>query len=62
MRSPTHGWPTAALCTRWGLADLGVRLLPMSDDRVETHVVIDDPDAPVGTGDPAGRGRPGGGS
>ena len=37
---------TEALCTRWGLPDLGVRLLPMSDDRVETHVVIDDPDAP----------------
>ncbi len=30
---------TAALCERWGL---GVRLLPMTDDRVETHVVIDD--------------------
>ena len=37
---------TEALCTRWGLPDLGVRLLPMSDDRVETHVVIDDPAAP----------------
>jgi LPPG:FO 2-phospho-L-lactate transferase len=34
---------TEALCARW---DLGVRLLPMSDDRVETHVVIADPDAP----------------
>lgn len=33
---------TAALCERWRP---GVRLLPMSDDRVETHVVIDDPDA-----------------
>ena len=43
---------TEALCTRWGLPDLGVRLLPMSDDRVETHVVIDDPEAP---GDGAGR-------
>ena len=33
---------TAALCARW-LGDLSpaVRLLPMSDDRVETHVVID---------------------
>lgn len=30
---------TAALCERWRP---GVRLLPMSDDRVETHVVIDD--------------------
>ncbi len=39
---------TAALCSRW-LADVpGVRLLPMSDDRVETHVVIADPDAPSG--------------
>jgi LPPG:FO 2-phospho-L-lactate transferase len=39
---------TEALCTRWGLPDLGVRLLPMSDDRVETHVVIDDPATPGG--------------
>jgi LPPG:FO 2-phospho-L-lactate transferase len=39
---------TAALCARWGLPDLGVRLLPMSDDRVETHVVIEDPEAPGG--------------
>jgi LPPG:FO 2-phospho-L-lactate transferase len=31
---------TEALCTRW---QPGVRLLPMTDDRVETHVVIDDP-------------------
>jgi LPPG:FO 2-phospho-L-lactate transferase len=31
---------TAALCRRW---QPGVRLLPMTDDRVETHVVIDDP-------------------
>ncbi|MET7993054.1 2-phospho-L-lactate transferase [Amycolatopsis sp. NPDC005232] len=34
---------TDALCDRWRP---GVRLLPMSDDRVETHVVIDDPDQP----------------
>lgn len=34
---------TEALCTRW---QLPVRLVPMSDDRVETHVVIDDPDQP----------------
>jgi len=34
---------TAALCERWRP---GVRLLPMSDDRVETHVVVDDVDAP----------------
>jgi LPPG:FO 2-phospho-L-lactate transferase len=39
---------TEALCARWGLPDLGVRLLPMTDDRVETHVVIDDPAAPGG--------------
>ena len=30
---------TAALCTRW---QPGVRLMPMSDERVETHVVIHD--------------------
>ena len=35
---------TAALCKRWDLAAAGIRLLPMSDDRVETHVVIDDVD------------------
>lgn len=32
---------TARLCTRWGLPDRGIRLLPMSDSPVETHVVID---------------------
>jgi LPPG:FO 2-phospho-L-lactate transferase len=31
---------TAALATRW---EPGVTLLPMSDQRVETHVVVDDP-------------------
>jgi len=36
---------TAALATRW---PLGLRLLPMTDARVETHIVIDDPDAPGG--------------
>src|SRR3954454_17791922 len=36
---------TAALCDRWRP---GVRLLPMSDDRVETHVVVDDPGEPSG--------------
>jgi LPPG:FO 2-phospho-L-lactate transferase len=36
---------TAALCRRW---QPGVTLLPMSDDRVETHVVIDDPAEPSG--------------
>ena len=42
------GQVTEALCTRWGLGRLGVRLLPMSDDRVETHVVIADEAAPGG--------------
>ena len=32
---------TEALCAHW---KPGVRLLPMSDDRVETHVVVADPD------------------
>jgi LPPG:FO 2-phospho-L-lactate transferase len=32
---------TEALCDRWRP---GVELLPMTDDRVETHVVVDDPD------------------
>ncbi|WP_460843023.1 2-phospho-L-lactate transferase [Nocardioides marmoraquaticus] len=32
---------TEALCRRW---QPGVRLVPMSDDRVETHVVVDDPE------------------
>ncbi|MDD2857715.1 MAG: 2-phospho-L-lactate transferase [Candidatus Nanopelagicales bacterium] len=32
---------TAALCDHW---QPGVTLLPMSDDRAETHVVVDDPD------------------
>ncbi|HEY5335248.1 MAG TPA: 2-phospho-L-lactate transferase [Mycobacteriales bacterium] len=33
---------TSALCERW---QPGLTLLPMSDDRVETHVVVDDPDS-----------------
>jgi LPPG:FO 2-phospho-L-lactate transferase len=33
---------TEALCDRWRP---GVRLLPMTDDRVETHVVVDDPES-----------------
>lgn len=40
---------TAALCDRWWRPDprlAGWRLLPMSDDRVETHVVVADPEAP----------------
>jgi LPPG:FO 2-phospho-L-lactate transferase len=36
---------TEALCRRW---QPGVRLLPMTDDRVETHVAIPDPDSPSG--------------
>ena len=32
---------TAALCHRW---QPGVTLLPVTDDRVETHVVVDDPE------------------
>jgi LPPG:FO 2-phospho-L-lactate transferase len=36
---------TEALCARW---QPGVRLLPMSDDRVETHIVVDDPEEPSG--------------
>lgn len=36
---------TEALCTRWSP---GVTLLPATDDRLETHVVIDDPDDPSG--------------
>jgi LPPG:FO 2-phospho-L-lactate transferase len=52
------GAVTEALCTRWGLPQLGVRLLPMSDDRVETHVVIDDvTDVEGGGGDEGVRRR-----
>jgi len=32
---------TAALCDRW---QPGVTLLPMSNERAETHVIVDDPD------------------
>ncbi|GAB4063369.1 2-phospho-L-lactate transferase [Angustibacter speluncae] len=39
---------TAALCERWGLPGRGVRLLPMTDDPVETHVVVDDEQAEGG--------------
>ncbi len=34
---------TEALCNRW---EPGVKLLPATDDRCETHVVISDPDSP----------------
>ncbi|MGI8458476.1 MAG: 2-phospho-L-lactate transferase [Propionibacteriaceae bacterium] len=51
----TAGYPlsdiTAALCTRWLPAEDGpgsLTLRPMTDDRVETHVVIADTDAPGG--------------
>ena len=44
---------TAVLCERW---QPGVRLLPMSDDRVETHVLIEDDGTPAQpVGDAAGR-------
>ncbi len=36
---------TEALCRRWRP---GVRLLPMTDDRVETHLAIGDPESPSG--------------
>ncbi len=36
---------TEALCARW---QPGVRLLPMTDDRVETHVAVADDQAPSG--------------
>lgn len=34
---------TSALCQRW---NLGIDLLPMTDDRAETHVVVNSPDDP----------------
>ena len=36
---------TEALCRRW---QPGVTLLPMSDDRVETHIAVADPGSPSG--------------
>jgi LPPG:FO 2-phospho-L-lactate transferase len=33
---------TEVLCSRWGLPEQRIRLLPMTDDPVETHVVVDD--------------------
>ncbi|WP_030543987.1 2-phospho-L-lactate transferase [Streptomyces albus] len=49
---------TEALCARW---KPGVRLLPMTDDRVETHVLIDDPEAgaPAEGGEATGGGAAG---
>ena len=37
---------TMALCSRWLASDARLRLLPMTDDRVETHVTIADSEAP----------------
>ena len=37
---------TEILCRRWRP---GVRLLPMTDDDVQTHIVIEDPNSPDGT-------------
>jgi LPPG:FO 2-phospho-L-lactate transferase len=38
---------TRALATRWPVPhNTPVELLPMTDDRAETHIVIDDPDSP----------------
>ena len=39
---------TAALASRWLAHDPGLRLLPMTDDRVETHVAIPDDTEPSG--------------
>ena len=44
---------TEALCARWRP---GVRLLPVTDERCETHVVLDGPGSDTGSGD---RPRPG---
>lgn len=35
---------TARLAARWGLPERGVELLPATDDPIETHVVVDDPE------------------
>jgi LPPG:FO 2-phospho-L-lactate transferase len=39
---------TAALSGRWLASDPALRLLPMTDDRVETHITIADEQAPGG--------------
>jgi LPPG:FO 2-phospho-L-lactate transferase len=40
---------TRALSTRWPVPhETDVELLPMTDDRAETHIVVDDPDSPSG--------------
>jgi LPPG:FO 2-phospho-L-lactate transferase len=40
---------TTALCARWAI---GARILPMSDQRCETHVIVDDPASTVADGGP----------
>ncbi|WP_370615906.1 2-phospho-L-lactate transferase [Mumia sp. Pv 4-285] len=40
---------TRALCVRW---EPGVTLIPMTDDRVETHIVVDDPNQQSVVDDP----------
>jgi LPPG:FO 2-phospho-L-lactate transferase len=37
---------TTALCARWLAQEPHLKLLPMTDGRVETHVTISDPEAP----------------
>lgn len=39
---------TEALCARWLAADPRLHLVPMSDDRVETHIVVAAPEEPSG--------------
>jgi LPPG:FO 2-phospho-L-lactate transferase len=41
---------TEALCRRWltPVFGAGVRLLPMSDDRIETHIAVADDESPSG--------------
>ncbi|WP_345635485.1 2-phospho-L-lactate transferase [Rugosimonospora acidiphila] len=52
---------TEALCARW---QPGVRMLPATDDRLETHVVVADPDPATGAEESGHDGDPeaGGGS
>ena len=35
---------TEVLCERWGLPDQHMRLIPMTDDPVETHVIVEGAD------------------
>ncbi len=44
-RGETPTQVTERLAARWGLPQQRIRLLPMTDSPVETHVVIDDEDA-----------------